>query len=321
MGFDELLGNGALKSRLRAALDGGRLAHSLLIAGPAGSGKRTLARLLAAALECEGAHPPCGVCRPCRKALEGVHPDVITVDEPDRKQVPVELVRRARAELFVRPNEGRRKVLIFPRAQDLNAPAQNALLKVLEEPPAYGAFLLLAATPEMLLPTIRSRCIELRLAPLEGPLLRAELARRHPEAAEEAREAAAVRSGGYLGQALALLASGGGLSPEAARFAGQYAAGDDLGLLALFVSLEKWKRPQLADLLEQLRGLLEQALLARRGCPAASEAVRAMAEGRTAADLLDGCRAVAQAQDDCRANVAVANVCAGLFVRLRAGGR
>ena len=305
MGFDELLGNGALKSRLRAALDGGRLAHSLLIAGPAGSGKRTLARLLAAALECEGAHPPCGVCRPCRKALEGVHPDVITVDEPDRKQVPVELVRRARAELFVRPNEGRRKVLIFPRAQDLNAPAQNALLKVLEEPPAYGAFLLLAATPEMLLPTIRSRCIELRLAPLEGPLLRAELARRHPEAAEEAREAAAVRSGGYLGQALALLASGGGLSPEAARF----------------VSLEKWKRPQLADLLEQLRGLLEQALLARRGCPAASEAVRAMAEGRTAADLLDGCRAVAQAQDDCRANVAVANVCAGLFVRLRAGGR
>ena len=94
-----------------------------------------------------------------------------------------------------------------------------------------------------------------------------------------------------------------------------------LGLLALFVSLEKWKRPQLADLLEQLRSLLEQALLARRGCPAASEAVRAMAEGRTAADLLDGCRAVAQAQDDCRANVAVANVCAGLFVRLRAGGR
>ena len=317
MGFESLLGNDALKSRLRAALDVGRLAHSLLITGPAGSGKRTLARLLAASMQCVGSHPPCCACRPCRKVLDGVHPDVLVVDEPEKKQVPVELVRRARAELFIRPNEGRRKVLLFPRAQDLNASAQNALLKVLEEPPAYGAFLLLAETPEMLLPTIRSRCIELRLTPLPPALLRSELARRYPGRDGADLEAAAVRCGGCLGQAAALLDGGGVQLPQAEQFARAYAAGDDLALLELTCSLEKWKRPQLTALLEQMRGLLEQALLARQGCPVLSPSARAMAESRPARQLLAGCRAVEQALDDCRANVGVANLCAGLLVRLR----
>lgn len=317
MRFAELLGNETLKAQLCAALDSGRLSHSYLLAGPAGSGKHTLARLLAAAMECEGPQPPCGVCRACRKALSGNHPDILMVDDPERKQVPVDLVRQARTELFVRPNEGRRKVLIFPRAQDLNASAQNALLKVLEEPPDYGAFLLLARSPEALLPTIRSRCVELRLSPLDRETLLDALRQRFPDRPEADWEAAAARSGGFLGQAEALLQGDALQLPQAAQFAEAYAGRDTLALVELFCSMEKWKRNQLAPVLEQLRPLLAQALQARQGCPVLSPGARAIAERRTAQELLSACETVRQALEDCWANVSVANICAWLLVQLR----
>jgi len=156
--MEALLGNERLKAGLAAAFAAGGLAHCYLIAGPAGSGKHTLARILAAAMECtEGEKRPCGRCLQCRKVLDGVHPDVITVDDPARKIVPVELIRKYRADVYIKPNEGLRKVYLIPRAMDMNAAAQNALLKVIEEPPDYAAFLLLTDSAERLLPTIRSR--------------------------------------------------------------------------------------------------------------------------------------------------------------------
>ena len=88
--MDALLGNARLKSVLAAAFAADRLSHCYLLAGPEGSGKHTLARILAAAMECTaGAKRPCGVCLQCRKVLDGVHPDVITVDDPDKKIVTV----------------------------------------------------------------------------------------------------------------------------------------------------------------------------------------------------------------------------------------
>ena len=113
------------------------MAHSYLLCGPAGSGKHTLARILCAAMECEkdGAAVPCGVCPGCRKALAGIHPDVITVDDPDHKAMTVDPIRAARSDMFIRPNEGRRQIYVIPRGQDMNESAQNALLKILEEPP------------------------------------------------------------------------------------------------------------------------------------------------------------------------------------------
>lgn len=317
MRFGALLGNDALKKRLAASLDRGHLSHSYLIAGPRGSGKHTLAQLLAAAMECQNPGAPCMDCPACRKVLSGNHPDVITVDEPDKKQVPVELIRRARADVFIRPNEGERKIFVFPRAQDMNEAAQNALLKILEEPPAYGVFLLLAETPEMLLPTIRSRCAELRLSPLPRELLRSELQRRCPNRDSTDVEAAIARSGGFLGQAVTLLESSELHLPQVERFATAYAARDTLALMELFCSMEKLKRNQMAPILEELRELLSQALLARRGCPTLSPAARAMAESHTALELLSACEAVKTAWDDCWANVGVANLCAGLFVHFR----
>lgn len=316
MGLEQLLGNEALKERLTEGLRSGRLSHSHLLTGPEGSGKRTLARLLAAAMECRGTPRPCGVCPACRKVLSGNHPDVITVDDPDHKQVPVDCIRAARSELFIRPNEGEKKVLLIPRAGDMNPAAQNALLKVLEEPPSYGVFLLLAPSPEALLPTIRSRCAHLRLSPLPRAVLEPALRQRFPDHSAADLEAAMGRSGGFLGQAVTLLEGSGLQLPQVEQFAAAYAAHDTLGLAMVFGSMDKYKRNQLAPVLEELQRLLAQSLLARRGCPTLLPQARSIAEQRTAPELLAACRLVQEALDDCWANVGVGNICAGLLARL-----
>ena len=156
MNFDGFLGNGALKARLQESFRQGKTSHCYLLCGVEGSGRRTLALRMAAALECrDETNPGCGVCPACRKVLSGQHPDVITVDDTEHKNVAVDIIRQARSDVFIRPNEGRKKVYILPRGQDLGAPSQNALLKILEEPPDYAVFLLLTTSAEKLLPTIR----------------------------------------------------------------------------------------------------------------------------------------------------------------------
>ena len=225
MGFDALLGNEQLKENLSAARRKGRLSHFYLLSGPRGSGKHTLADLIAAAMLCAEPDGPCGVCRSCRKILGGSHPDYITVDAPDKKIIPVQLVRDIRADVYIKPNEGARKIYLFPRAQDLNTEGQNTLLKILEEPPSYGVFLLLTDNPEKLLPTVRSRCVELKLRALPEELLRTRLRAEFPEADGGMLESAIRRSGGYLGQARELL-SGGGL-PRPLESPGSTSPGQD----------------------------------------------------------------------------------------------
>ncbi len=135
-----------------------RLAHAYLITGRE---RETLAGTLAAALVCTGTRPPCGQCNPCRKAAQGIHPDIIRLD-PEGKGLKVDAVRAMRADAYVRPNEGAHKVYILCHSELLPPPGQNILLKLIEEGPAYAVFLFLTPNPEVLLPTIRSRCETLR---------------------------------------------------------------------------------------------------------------------------------------------------------------
>ena len=126
----------------------------------------TAACFAAAALECTGEESrPCGVCPACRKVLAGIHPDVITVRDPDHKNIAVDVVRAIRADAYIRPNEGRRKVYVFPDCALLTEQDQNVLLKVVEEGPPYAAFLFCAENAAVVLQTLRSRCVELKLHP------------------------------------------------------------------------------------------------------------------------------------------------------------
>ena len=316
MGFELLLGNERIKDNLRLSFEKNRVPHFFLICGPQGSGRHTLARLLAAAMMCTGQNQPCGYCEGCRKVLNGIHPDFITVDDPEKKTVPVELIRQARADIYIQPNEGKRKIYLFPRAQDILPPGQNALLKILEEPPSYGVFLLITDNAEKLLPTVRSRCTELTLLPLSEKEMRGELHRRFPDASVDTIGAAMSRSGGYLGQAISLLE--GRVEPQqTVDFAAAFAARNALGLTMVLAPMEKWKRDQLLPVLEQWVNLLEESLACRAGGRALSELSRTISAGRSASEILAAIRQLQKCIEYAQGNVSPAAVCGYLQWALR----
>ena len=314
MSFDALLGNEQLKSDLALSLRMGHSSHCYLITGPEGSGKHTLARLLAAAILCQGRDKPCGVCHPCRKVLEGLHPDYITVDDPEHKSISVKLIRQAREDVFIQPNEADHKIYLFPRAQDMGLEGQNALLKVLEEPPAYAVFLLLADNPEKLLPTVRSRCRELKLSALPRELLEARLVGDFPQASREDIRRAAVRGGGFLGQARRLLEEGQSIPPETTAFVHAYSSADALGLTNLLAPMEKWKRDALISVISGWLEILEEALAGRAELSSFS---REVAASRTAPDIYRGIQSLQKALAYARSNVSSGAICGWLSWALR----
>ena len=315
MGFESLLGNQRLKDNLINSLSRGRASHFYLISGPTGSGKHTLAKLLSAALMCDGSSKPCLACGPCRKVMAGLHPDFITVEDPEHKNVPVRIIRQIRDEMFVRPNEGACKIYFLP--QSLGTESQNALLKILEEPPSYGVFILLTENPESLLPTVRSRCVELKLLPLEEPILRKALQQQFPEAAEDTIAAAISRSGGYLGQAKALLEGQSHVPPQTEDLVQAFCRRDSLLLTQTFVPMEKWKRDQLMDVLQQWVVLFEGALACRSGLTALSPLSAQLAAQRSAAELNAAISALRQAIEYAGGNISVAAICGWLIWELR----
>lgn len=313
MGFEGLLGNDRLKENLTRSLSRGRSGHFYLISGPEGSGKRTLSRLLAAALMCSEPNRPCGRCPQCRKVMNGTHPDFITVDDPEKKTVPVDLIRQARADMYIQPNEGQRKIYLFPRAQDMGIPGQNALLKVLEEPPAYGVFLLLADNPQRLLTTVRSRCVELALSPLPEAMILQELHSRFPAVSSETLNAVYSRSGGYLGQALNLLSGDSELPQETVDLVRSYAAKSRLGLTQVLVGMEKWKRDRLVATLLQWKALFAEALSCRAGGTAVSPLARELSASRGPDELLASIRQLDKCIEYAQGNVSPAAICGYLI--------
>lgn len=142
----------------------GRAGHAYIITGDivraAAEAKR-----IAALMVCRGDASPCGLCPDCYKAREGIHPD-ITVLESENVEIKIDELRNTvLGSVYIRPNEADRRVFIIMQAQKLNDICQNALLKVLEEPPSYAAFLLVADNADGLLATVRSRCSIVKLPP------------------------------------------------------------------------------------------------------------------------------------------------------------
>lgn len=246
--MSELTGGEA--DRLLGGLIGqGRWPQAIVIEGPAGSGKARLARRIAQTAVCTGdGARPCGVCRACRNALAGNHPDVMILQgDGTQKSLSVQRIREMRAQAFVRPNEAERKVFLLLDAGCMNASAQNAMLKILEEPPAFDLFVITVESRSQLLATVLSRSVTLSLA------------------GEEAAAAPEEDS----------------LWP---RFLKALAAGDELEMLALASTVERDRAAQ-KEFLEQLRLALRDAVVLRAGgqsvLSGAREAVQALSAACT----------------------------------------
>ena len=260
---------------LRRALAAGRVHHAYLFDGPEGVGKERTAFGLAQALVCErraeGSAEACGACRACARAVprEGetrpVHPDVVVLERglydpatigrrsPETQDISIDQVRTVvLARAAFPPHEGRAKVFIVRRAEELSTSAANALLKTLEEPGARTHFVLLSATPDALLPTIRSRTQRVRFGALPDAVVTSLLVERGIEAAQAA--AIAPLAGGSMATALTLG------DPEASARRGEFVA-RAMGALEsrdagpLFELAEEAKKGDKATLIVQLEAL------------------------------------------------------------------
>ena len=268
MRFEHFAGNAPAKRLLAAAVDTERFPHALVIEGPPGSGRRTLARQLAKAAVClsEG-EKPCGVCPGCIKAAAGGHPDITEVGgDGAARSFHIDAVRAVRDSAYVLPNEAPRRVILLVGAHNMTEQAQNALLKILEEPPAHVAFILTCENRAQLLSTVLSRsvCVALAGVPEEEalPLLRERLPNKDPD---ELRRALAV-FGGIIGRVLDGMEDGSfqrvlELTPAMAE---AIIAPDELTLLRLAASLDR-DRETIAGVLGGLHLLLRDALVRRCG--------------------------------------------------------
>lgn len=200
MKLSEFAGLDAKMEHLMRSAQAGRIVHALLFSGPRGTGKRSMARLFAQALLCSGeGERPCGCCPACKKCAEDMHPDVHFV-APEKSSIKVEQIRELIERMSLASYEGGKKIAIIERADSMGESAQNALLKTLESPTGDAIFFLLTDTPGALLPTILSRCLQLRFACLSVEACTQVLLRRGME--EDRARLLAALSQGSVGRAL-----------------------------------------------------------------------------------------------------------------------
>ena len=267
--------------RIREAASRGTLSHALLFSGSGDLG--AAAQYAAAAMECQSGQKPCGTCSACRKVFSGIHPDVITVRDEAHKNLSVDTIRQIRSDAYIRPNEGNRKVYIFPDCTILTEQDQNVLLKIVEEGPPYAAFLFCAENASVVLQTLRSRCVELKLHPAETG---------EKESSEAGVELCRLLAAGKKGSAAELM-----------------------------VRLEKKRldRDGLAAMLDQARTILAAALLAQYGkAPEEPEAALAAQLGKrlTKQRIMGTIELLQTYRGACAYNVGVSHVLGALAVEL-----
>ncbi|MBD9196871.1 MAG: DNA polymerase III subunit delta' [Clostridiales bacterium] len=267
--------------RIREAASRGTLSHALLFSGSGDLG--AAAQYAAAAMECQSGQKPCGTCSACRKVFSGIHPDVITVRDEAHKNLSVDTIRQIRSDAYIRPNEGSRKVYIFPDCTILTEQDQNVLLKIVEEGPPYAAFLFCAENASVVLQTLRSRCVELKLHPAETG---------EKESSEAGVELCRLLAAGKKGSAAELM-----------------------------VRLEKKRldRDGLAAMLAQARTILAAALLAQYGkAPEGPEAALAAQLGKrlTKQRIMGTIELLQTYRGACAYNVGVSHVLGALAVEL-----
>ena len=270
--------NSTWAAAVRAAAAQGRLSHALILTGE--GDRSAAARYIAAAHLCRSdAQRPCLQCNACRKVMAGIHPDVTEVWEAERKELPVETIRALRQDVYIRPNEGERKVYLFRDCAQLNERDQNVLLKIVEEGPAYAAFVFCTDTLHALLPTIRSRCVTLRLDAVQDAV---------------------------------------GEDAAAAELCALIARKDPLALTAHLTALEnrRIKREQLLALLEGAWQISSDALLTRYGKAGSAAAAQSLAQSLDRRQLAALTALFRRYCGECQYNVGAGHVLGALGAEL-----
>ncbi len=337
--FPRLLGNEETKTRVGRAIESGTVPHAFLIGGPSGSGKTTLAIEMAAAINCEcknveGTPLPCGRCDSCRRIYDGNYPDVkILAKKKDKATLGVEAVKDFREDMFLSSTESEHKIYFIDDAECMTPEAQNALLKVLEEPPKSVTIILLAKECDRILTTIKSRAQYIAMARFDDK----ELSKRLLNESSEARSINSLdpsrfmglimSADGRLGLAKSLLSKKMSESKEEER-------GDIIGLIRatsqkasyaeIYSALSRFpiKRAELNLSLERLMNALRDLLVIKydRGArtvffPSADEAERLCGD-ISAKKLVRLYEAVSETHELSSRNANISNLLASLCSKL-----
>lgn len=208
LSFHDIVGHDQIKEHFQKAIENHKVSHAYILTGEAGMGRKSLANAFALALLCEkGKADPCMQCHACKQVLSDNHPDLIHVTHEKPNSIGVDDIReQINDTIMVRPYSSYYKIYIVDEAEKMTQQAQNALLKTIEEPPSYAIIILLTTNQEAFLPTILSRCVQLKLKPLRDFVVKSYLVEAlHVPEADADVYAAFAR--GNLGKAISLVSS------------------------------------------------------------------------------------------------------------------
>ena len=333
--FPQLYGNAVWKKRVGDAIRNHTLSHAYLLEGPAGSGRRHFARMIAAALACEnpGESLPCLVCPKCRRLMENNTPDLREVSRGENASVRIEAIRELREDMYLSPTENEDKVYLIDDADAMTVQAQNALLIVLEEPPPHVRIFLLAEDANALLPTIRSRVQKIPMERFRDEEVGDYLMKNNAEAARLAKEdlhgyrALMKECGGTIGGGILLLDPAEeqrmrqkrGLTEELLTAVAHRRAGEMYTALAALPQ----KRQELLDAFSRILRAVRDMILVKKSMTTdmmfyeSRKKAEDMAAGMGVFRLLQIDTAIRQAAADVEKNANVNTVLSSLLGELR----
>lgn len=206
--FSEILGHDKIKEHLQSAIKLNKVSHAYIFNGESGSGKKSLAKLFSKTLQCEsGNDNPCNECHSCKQTESDNQPDIIWVSHEKPTSIGVEDIRnQVIGDIQIKPYSSKYKIYIIDEAEKLTLQSQNALLKTIEEPPAYGIIILLTTNADIFLQTIRSRCVQLDLKPVKDEVIQNYLIKTYHVPDYEARFAVGFAQG-RIGRAVSIINS------------------------------------------------------------------------------------------------------------------
>lgn len=207
-GFEEILGNEMVKDHFKKAIANHKISHAYILTGEAGMGRKSIANAFAMTLLCEkGGSEPCMSCHSCKQVMSGNHPDLIYVTHEKPGSIGVDDVReQINDTIMIRPYSSYYKIYIVDEAEKMTVQAQHALLKTIEEPPSYAVIILITTNQEAFLPTILSRCVQMKLKPLKDFTIKSYLTQ-NLHIPEKDADICAAFARGNLGKAIHLSSS------------------------------------------------------------------------------------------------------------------